>query len=57
MVHARFDSDTKASVSAALAAIGLSTPNAESCAAMAELEAGKGKRFKATEALFDDLGI
>lgn len=26
-------------------------------AAMAELEAGKGKRLKDAEALFDDLGI
>ena len=32
-------------------------PNAESRAAMAELEAGKGKRLKSAEALFDDLGI
>ena len=32
-------------------------PNAETAGAMAELEAGKGKRFKTAEALFDDLGI
>ena len=32
-------------------------PNAESRAAMAELEAGKGKRFKSVDELFDDLGI
>ena len=32
-------------------------PNAESRAAIAELEAGKGQRFKTAEALFDDLGI
>ena len=32
-------------------------PNAETRAAIAELEAGKGKRFKDAEALFDDLGI
>ena len=30
-------------------------PNAESQAAMAELDAGKGKRFASAEALFDDL--
>ena len=35
----------------------VTVPNAESRAAMAELEAGKGKRFKSAEALFDDLGI
>ena len=35
----------------------VTVPNAESQAAMAELEAGKGKRFKSAEALFDDLGI
>ena len=79
-VRARIDSETKASASAALAAMGLSVsdairmllrrvadekrlpfdvivPNAESRAAMAELEVGKGKRFKSAEALFDDLGI
>ena len=79
-VRARIDSDTKASASAALAAMGLSVsdairmllrrvadekrlpfdvivPNAESRAAIAELEVGKGKRFKSAEALFDDLGI
>ena len=79
-VRARIDSETKASASAALAAMGLSVsdairmllrrvadekrlpfevmvPNAESRAAMAELDAGKGKRFKSAEALFDDLGI
>ena len=79
-VRARIDSDTKASASAALAAMGLSVsdairmllrrvadekrlpfdvivPNAESSAAIAELEVGKGKRFKNAEALFDDLGI
>ena len=79
-VSARIDSDTKASASAALAAMGLSVsdvirmllrrvadekrlpfdvmiPNVESRAAIAELEAGKGKRFKDAEALFDDLGI
>ena len=32
-------------------------PNAESRAAMAELDGGKGKRFDSAEALFDDLGI
>ena len=32
-------------------------PNAESRAAMAELDAGKGKRYDSAEALFDDLGI
>lgn len=32
-------------------------PNAESVAAMAELDAGKGKRFATADALFDDLGI
>ena len=80
IVRARIDSDTKASASAALAAMGLSVsdairmllrrvadekrlpfevivPNAESRAAIAELEAGKGQRFKTAEALFDDLGI
>ncbi len=35
----------------------VTVPNAASRAAMAELEAGKGKRFKSAEALFDDLGI
>lgn len=34
----------------------VTVPNAESHAAIAELEAGKGKRFKNAEALFDDLG-
>lgn len=79
-VRARIDSDTKASASAALAAMGLSVsdairmllrrvadeqrlpfevivPNAQTLAAMVELEAGKGKRFKNAEALFEDLGI
>jgi DNA-damage-inducible protein J len=32
-------------------------PNAESLAAKQELEAGKVKRFKSADALFDDLGI
>jgi DNA-damage-inducible protein J len=32
-------------------------PNAESKAAIKELEAGKGKTFKSADALFDDLGI
>ena len=32
-------------------------PNAATAAALAELEAGGGKRFKTAEALFDDLGI
>ena len=32
-------------------------PNRESVAAMAELDAGKGKRFATADALFDDLGI
>jgi DNA-damage-inducible protein J len=32
-------------------------PNAESLAAKHELDAGKGKRFKSADALFDDLGI
>ena len=80
IVRARIDSDTKASASAALAAMGLSVsdairmllrrvadekrlpfevvvPNAESRAAIGELEAGEGQRFKTAEALFDDLGI
>ena len=80
IVRARIDSATKASASAALAAMGLSVsdairmllrrvadeqrlpfevtvPNAESRAAIAELEAGKGQHFKTAEALFDDLGI
>ncbi len=80
IVRARIDSDTKASASAALAAMGLSVsdairmllrrvadekrlpfevvvPNTETRAAIAELEAGKGRRFKTAEALFDDLGI
>lgn len=35
----------------------VAVPNAESQEAIAELEAGKGKRFKSAEALFDDLGI
>ena len=35
----------------------VTVPNAESREAIAELEAGKGKRFKSAEALFDDLGI
>jgi DNA-damage-inducible protein J len=35
----------------------VTVPNAESRAAIEELEAGKGKRFKSAEALFDDLGI
>jgi DNA-damage-inducible protein J len=79
-VRARIDSDTKATASKALAAMGLSVsdairmmlrrvaeekrlpfevklPNAESHAAKAELEAGKGKRFQSADALFDDLGI
>ena len=32
-------------------------PNSESTAAMAELDAGMGRRFGSAEALFDDLGI
>ncbi|MEJ7804620.1 MAG: type II toxin-antitoxin system RelB/DinJ family antitoxin [Telluria sp.] len=32
-------------------------PNATTRKAMAELEQGKGKRFKSAEALFKDLGI
>jgi DNA-damage-inducible protein J len=32
-------------------------PNATSRAAMAELEAGKGKRATSADAFFDDLGI
>ena len=32
-------------------------PNAETAAAIEELESGKGKRFKTADALFDDLGI
>jgi DNA-damage-inducible protein J len=32
-------------------------PNAASREALAELEGGKGKRFKTAEALFEDLGI
>lgn len=80
IVRARIDSATKASASAALAAMGLSVsdairmlmtriaeeqrlpfdvrvPNAASELAMADLEAGKGKRFKDADALFDDFGI
>ena len=80
IVRARIDKATKASASAALAAMGLSVsdairmllrrvadekrlpfevmvPNAVTRAAIAELEAGKGQRFKTAEALFDDLGI
>jgi DNA-damage-inducible protein J len=79
-VRARIDSNTKASASKALAAMGLSmsdairmmlrrvadekrlpfevkVPNAESVAAMTELDAGKGKKFATADALFDDLGI
>jgi DNA-damage-inducible protein J len=79
-VRARIDSDTKASASKALAAMGLSVsdairmmlrrvadekrlpfdvkvPNAESKAAIKELESGKGKTLKSADALFDDLGI
>ena len=78
IVRARIDSDTKASASTALAAMGLSVsdairmllrrvadekrlpfevtvPNAVSRASMAELDAGKGKRFKSVEALFDEV--
>ena len=77
IVRARIDCETKASASAALAAMGLSVsdairmllrrvadekrlpfevsvPNVESVAAIRELEAGKGKRFKSAKALFDD---
>lgn len=32
-------------------------PNATTREAMAELEAGKGKRFASADALFDDLGF
>jgi DNA-damage-inducible protein J len=32
-------------------------PNAASREALAELEGGKGKRYKTAEALFEDLGI
>jgi DNA-damage-inducible protein J len=32
-------------------------PNADSKAAIKELESGKGKTFKSADALFDDLGI
>ena len=35
----------------------VAVPNAETRAAIAELEADKGKRHKSAEALFDDLGI
>lgn len=35
----------------------VTVPNAETRAAIAELESGKGKRFTTAEALFDDLGI
>ena len=35
----------------------VAVPNAETRAAITELEAGKGKGFKSAEALFDDLGI
>lgn len=32
-------------------------PNATTRAAMAELEAGKGKKYESAQALYDDLGI
>ena len=32
-------------------------PNAETLAAMQELEEGKGKKYKSAKAMFDDLGI
>ena len=35
----------------------LKAPNAETRAAIAELEAGEGQRHKSAEALLDDLGI
>ena len=35
----------------------VSVPNAESKAAIAELEAGKGTQFRNADALFEDLGI
>lgn len=35
----------------------LSVPNAETRKAIAELDAGKGKKFATAEALFEDLGI
>ena len=37
--------------------IDLKTPNATTRKAMAELDAGKGKRFDSVDALFKDLGI
>ena len=43
-----FDSDTT---------FELKVPNAETCAAMRELERGTGKKFKDTESFYDDLGI
>ena len=77
-VRARIDSRTKARVTDALEAMGLSVsdairllmlriaderrlpfdvkvPNKTTRAAMAELEAGKGKKFKSVSALMDDL--
>tara|TARA_R110002072_G_scaffold208290_12_gene365787 strand:+ start:499 stop:753 length:255 start_codon:yes stop_codon:yes gene_type:complete len=35
----------------------IKVPNADTLAAMAELESGKGKRFKSKDELFEDLGI
>ena len=35
----------------------VTVPNAETRAAIAELEAGKGKRFESADELFKDLGI
>ena len=35
----------------------VTVPNAETRAAIAELEAGKGKRFESADELFNDLGI
>ena len=37
--------------------IDLKTPNATTRKAMAELDAGQGKRFDSVDALFKDLGI
>lgn len=35
----------------------IKTPNAQTVAAMSELEEGKGKRLSSADDLFDDLGI
>lgn len=35
----------------------IKVPNADTLAAMEELDSGKGKRFKSADDLFEDLGI